>query len=285
MRLLAAVAAAMLAAASPAQERHSTARLVGGDVVVGRVLSFDERWLKVLVDGRVRTIDARKVLTVEVAAAPAPDAPDARDENAAAAIHPAADAALAVAGPLAPDPAVATESPPPAPIGESKPAATWTLPDPPVPGDPANVPFDLRQRTLLRARLEAVDARYPWLQPTLPVQWASYALLLWIACTFAIRVSAAICGADAAPVGRSAAIAAWYLATAAAQAAYAPAEDFATTAMLLANPAVALYLLRRAFGLTRMGATLALSVQLGFAVVGVGVLELVTSTLGAVAPA
>ncbi len=280
MRLLAAVAAALLAVASPAQERHSTARLLGGDVVSGRVLSFDERWLKLFVDGRVQTIDARKVLSVELAPAPVVDAPTATDVpaggDAPAADGPsAAVAAAAVAPP---------ELPPAAPMGEAKHPSTRTLPDPVTPGDTASLPFDLRHRTLLQARLDVVDARYPWLQPTLPLQWASYALLLWIACAFAVRASAGICGAEAAPMGRSAGIAGWYLATVAAQVAYVPGEDFATTVVLLANPAVALFLLRRAYGLTRIGASLAFAVQLGFAALAFGALELVTSALGAVAP-
>lgn len=280
MRLLAAIAAALLAVASPAQERHSTARLVGGEVVAGRVLSFDERWLKLFVDGRVRTIDARKVLTVELAPAAA-DVPAANDAPTTATATDPADPAteLAPPAPAADLPALA----PSAPMGETKQPPTRTLPDPVVPGDPASVPVDLRLRTLLQARLEVVDARYPWLQPTLPVQWASYGLLLWIACAFAVRASARICGAEAAPMGRSASIAAWYLATVAAQVAYVPDEDFATTVVLLANPAVALFLLRRAYGLTRVGASLAFAVQLGFAVVAFGALELVTSALAAVA--
>lgn len=284
MRLLAAVAAALLAVASPAQERHSTARLVGGEVVAGRVLSFDERWLKLFVDGRVRTIDARKVLTVELAPA-ATNAPAADDAPVAAATSDPTHSTDPTGEPATPAFAAdAAEPMPAAPMGESKRPPTRTLPDPVAPNDRADLPVDLRQRTLLQARLEVVDARYPWLQPTLPVQWASYGLLLWIVCAVAVRASAGICGAEAAPMGRSAGIAAWYLATVAAQVAYVPDEDFATTVVLLANPAVALFLLRRAYGLTRGGASLAFAVQLGFAVVAFGALELVTSALGAVAP-
>ncbi len=282
MRLLAAVAVALLAVASPAQERHSTARLVGGEVVAGRVLSFDERWLKLFVDGRVRTIDARKVLAVELAPA-ATNGPAADDAPVAAATTDPTDPIHAASAPAAPAHAAdLPELAPAAPMGESKRPPTRTLPDPATPAG-ATAPVDLRQRTLLQARLEVVDARYPWLHPTLPVQWASYGLLLWIACAFAVRASAGICGAEAAPMGRSAGIAAWYLATVAAQVAYVPDEDFAKTVVLLANPAVALFLLRRAYGLTRVGATLAFAVQLGFAVVAFGALELVTSALGAVA--
>lgn len=288
MRLLAAIAAAVLAVAVPAQERHACARLDDGTQCEGRVVAMDERWLKLLVDGRVRTFDARKVREVRfvepsrgeaAAAAPGSEpglASTSRDESGHAG-DPASAAGLPGDEPARGPHMAAT------PLVETRPATS----SPPAPAvweeEPAGAPA-ASNRTLLQARLALVDARYPWLHPTLPVQWGSYAVLLWVLCTLAIRASAGICGAEAAPVGRSAAIAVGYLAAAAAQAAYVPGDDLARTTMLLANPAVALFVLRRAYGLTRIGATLAFAAQIGFVAIAFGALELIDSTLGAVSP-
>jgi hypothetical protein len=285
MRLLAAVAAAVLAVVLPAQERHACARLDDGTQCEGRVVAMDDRWLKLLVDGRVRTFDARKVREVRFVQ-PAIAAPAQAEAGAAATSHDAAGREDAHTNPASAPLGDASEAEPPvpaSPLVETRPPAT-AHPGPSVWTEEPAVAPAAGHRTLLQERLAQVDARYPWLHPTLPVQWGSYAVLLWVLCTFAIRASAGICGAEAAPAGRSAAIAVGYLAAAAAQVAYAPSDDFARTTMLLANPAVALFVLRRAYGLTRIGATLAFAVQLGFAALGFGALELVESTLGAVAP-
>lgn len=283
MRLLAAVAALVLAAVLPAQERHACARLDDGTQCEGRVVAMDDRWLKLLVDGRVRTFDARKVREVRFVQ-PASAAPEQVEAvvaannpgeagNADAPAHPAAEPLI--------ETSTAAPFVPASPLGESRPAAH---PAPTAWPDGHAVAPEASQRTLLQERFAQVDARYPWLYPTLPVQWGSYVVLLWVLCTFAIRGSAGICGAESAPVGRSAAIAVVYLAAVGAQVAYVPSDDFARTTMLLANPAVALFVLRRAYGLTRIGATLAFAAQLGFAALAFGALELVTSTLGAVTP-
>lgn len=245
MKLLAALAAAVLAVASPAQDRHARLQLHDGEVVVGRVVSLDDHRVKVFVDGRVRTIDARTVRSCRIDAAP-PPAPVAVDA-------------------------------PSAPAGET--ALPTPLPDV-IPADAPAAPN--AEASPLSRRLAVLDAHCPWLRPATPLQWGSLAFLVWIACAYAVRASAAISGAEAPALGRSLGIALWYGVTACGQFAYVPGDDFAVTAMLLLNPAVALWLLRRAFALPRVGALMALAVQLGFAVVAFGVLELVTSVLGAV---
>ena len=59
-------------------------------------------------------------------------------------------------------------------------------------------------------------------------------------------------------------------------------HDFSVALMLLGNTATTLFALHALFGLTRWWALVALMVQLGCAVIGFGVLELVDAVLGSV---
>ncbi len=144
------------------------------------------------------------------------------------------------------------------------------------------IPHDLRGRSLLRLRLEVVDAAFPWLVPTAPTQWISIGLLLFVSLCLVIHLSTRVSGADGVALGRSMALASWYMVTGLVQMALVPASQFSTGVMLLANPAVALFWLCTLFGLSRGASVVAFAVQLGFVVLGYGVLELVTSLLGSI---
>ncbi|MEO6596471.1 MAG: hypothetical protein ABIP94_17100 [Planctomycetota bacterium] len=97
--------------------------------------------------------------------------------------------------------------------------------------------------------------------------------------TLAVYLSARVSGAEAATIGRSMALALWYLLTGLLQVALVSAGDFPTVLMLLGNTAMGLFWLRGLFDLTRGGAVIAFAVQVGFGVMGFALLELVDSLL------
>ena len=134
----------------------------------------------------------------------------------------------------------------------------------------------------MRGRLELLDQAYPWLVPTEPIQWISIGLLLFAFLSLIVHVSTSVVGAEVNAAGRCMALAAWYLLTTLLQVALVPAVQLATCIMLIANPALALFWLRNLFGLTRGASVIAYAVQLGFVLLGYGVLELVTSLLGSI---
>lgn len=180
-------------------------------------------------------------------------------------------------------PAKVTAQQDPAPAAPAAPKAKWQRPPDPV--DPgAEPPHDLR-RPLLRQRLDELDERYPWLAPAAPSQWLSLGLLLAILLVITVHVSARVAGAEHPSVGRSGAVAMWYLLTTLLQVAAVPVNDLAVCLMLLGNTTLALFWLRGLFGLTRIGALIAFAVQLGFVVIGYGALELVDSLLGSISSA
>jgi hypothetical protein len=136
----------------------------------------------------------------------------------------------------------------------------------------------------LRSRLSSLDEAYPWLQPTAPMQWLSIGLLLAILLSLTVHGSVKVAGSEAATLPRSACLGVWYLFSTFVQVAMVPANSLTVVLMLLANPTVALFLMSSLFGLSRVGAIIALAVQLGFAVIGFGALELVTAVLGSITP-
>jgi hypothetical protein len=153
-----------------------------------------------------------------------------------------------------------------------------------VQGDEAAVPHDMRHQSRFRARLQVVDDAFPWLVPTAPTQWISLGLLLFAFLSLVVHISVTVVGAETPAFGRSMAVAAWYLLTSLLQMAMVPSAHVATFSMLIGNTAMALFWLRNLFGVSRGGAMVAFAVQLGFAVVGYGVLELVTSLMASIEP-
>lgn len=264
--------AVLLAVSARGQDRHVTVLLLDGETVEGAVVSMDAAALRVQVRGQVRTIDATRIRSC-------------RFDNEVTAKPEAAKPAPAPAAAVAP----ATKPPQEAnrkPVSPPQGAAKAPRAQPATDADPAvaEIPHDVRHRTLLRARLDRVDEAYPWLQPTAPLQWLSLGLLLAIGLTLAVHASVRIVGAEAATMPRSAGVGLWYLVSGFAQLAGVPANDLTIMLMLLANPTVALFLLTSLFGLTRSGSLIAFAVQLGFGVLAFGVLELVTAVLGSITP-
>lgn len=67
-----------------------------------------------------------------------------------------------------------------------------------------------------------------------------------------------------------------------AQVAMVPASDLSVVLMILINTSLSLFALCTLFGLARLNAVVALTVQLGFGVLVFGILELVTALFGSV---
>jgi hypothetical protein len=274
--LLASMFVLASAALGHAQERRVAVQLEGGERIEGSVVAMDLATLQVRVDGVVRTIDARKIAECKFEAAP----PPAAEEGHAAVREDAAAAPAATA-------AAVPEASPAVDAGVGKPAnerITWTRPiqDPLDPAVAAQPPHDVRHQSLLRRRLQQLDESYPWLQPTAPMQWLSLGLLTVILMGLSVHASIKIAGAEGATMGRSLALAAWYLFTGVVQVAMVPCNDFTVVLMLLANPTLALLWLTGAFGLGRAAASIAFAVQLGLGVLAYGVLELVTAVLASI---
>lgn len=272
--LLAFLFAVAFAVAGRAQERHVRVELEGGERLQGTVVAMDLATLQIRVDGQVRTVDATRIRSCRF------------DEPAA----PPAGAGEAAVGGETPAPAStgeAVSAPAPGETPAAPPAAgkiTWKgpLPDPADPEAAEQAPHDRRHVSRWRQRLHRLDEAYPWLQPTAPVQWISIGLLLTILLSLTVHASVNVAGAEGASLGRSIGVAIWYLVTCLLQVAAVPCNDFTVVLMLLANPTLALFWLSGLFGLTRFGATIAFAVQLGLAVLGYGVLELVTAILGSI---
>ena len=264
LRLLMLLLGCLLASAGRAQERHAQVELDNGEILVGRVLAMDLATLQIEVGTEVRTLSAGSIKTCRFETTTVPvEAPGNGDSLP-----------------------VRAEPPVPAAAETSKPAAriTWSgpLPDPVDPEAAEAVPVDLRHRSLWRARLEAIDEAYPWLAPTVPSQWISLGLLLAVSMSLVVYLSVRVAGAEGAGLGASLVLALWYLVTALVQVATVPVNDASVTLMLLANPAFALFGMSAMFGLPRSGCVIAYAIQLGFLVLGYGVLELINSLLASI---
>lgn len=281
-RFLSMLFALLVACLAPAQERRATVQLDDGKVLAGTVLAMDLSTLQMQVGHEVVTLPAARIKSCRFDASASAESDGPVGENSAAATP-------------APAGAGANESSSPSTAGEkqdpsagdkapSKPRITWKqpLPDPVDPEAAAELPHDLRRTSRLRARLEALDQKYPWLEPTAPTQWVSLGLLLAIASTLVVHLSVRFAGAEAAGTGRCFGLTAWYLLTGFLQVAMVPVNDLSVTLMLLANTTMALFWVGALFALPRVNALIAFAIQLGFVAFGWGVLELVTALLGSV---
>lgn len=263
-----------------AQQRSATVRLADGRTVQGLVVSMSLETLKLQVGDEVMTFPALDIRSCQFRE---PGAEPAADPAAEPAVEPAIDDAgtpvTTASEPPGVEPAAATNGHAAAPVRRA------TIPDYVVPGSPEAMPADLRHVPLWKRRLQAVDEAYPWLAPAAPTQWFSLGLLLLIGLGLSVHLSVQVVGAEAAQLSRSLMLGGWYLVSGVAQAALVPVHDFSVALMLLGNTALALFALHAMFGLTRWWALVALMVQLGCAVIGFGVLELVDAVLGSLSPA
>jgi hypothetical protein len=268
-RILAMLLGLLLMGHLQGQDRHATVTLSDGKVLAGKVVAMDLATLQLLVGEEVVTLAAADIKTCQFDDGATPVSSDAGGGQPPP-----------VAAAHAPETKVTATPPPTGAAGEAR--VRLPLPDPVVEGqDDAPVPHDLR-RSRLRGRLELLDQAYPWLVPTEPIQWISIGLLLFAFLSLTVHVSTSVVGAEVNAAGRCMALAAWYLLTTLLQVALVPAVQLATCIMLIANPALALFWLRNLFGLTRGASVIAYAVQLGFVLLGYGVLELVTSLLGSI---
>lgn len=301
-RLLASVAfALLLLSPAVAQERYASIKLEDGRSLEGRVLVLNLDKLEIEVDNKILTIPAAQIRSCRFKQGVDPASVGAGDETEAAAAKPAgADPAAAV-------PTVAV---PQGPAGSAKPATkadavgdatardqaavpagqdadsriTWTGPiaDPVVPGSAETVPVDQRNGTHWQRRIGALDRAYPWLAPAAPRQWISLGLLLLIASGLVVHMSVWVVGGEAVQLSRSVGLGIWYMVTGWAQVAMVPITDLNIVLMILINTTLSLFALCSLFGLARLNAVVALTVQLGFGVLVFGILELVTALLGTV---
>ena len=127
-----------------------------------------------------------------------------------------------------------------------------------------------------------LDRAYPWLAPAAPSQWISLGVMLLVGLSLIVHLSVRVAGGEKPRLGRSMGLAIWFLVTGFLQVAMVPVNDLSVVLMILLNSSLALFGLVGLFGLGRSGAAVALMVQLGFAMLVFGILELVTALLGSV---
>lgn len=186
------------AAALRAQERLAKVVLDDGTTVQGRVLQMSVAALQLEVDGKAFDIPAARIATCTISLREPPP-----DPGPGAAPDPVADApgAEPTAAPQSgPELVVRPES---ASRGNAmrraQPRAGRT-------GD-GELPHDLRHRSLFRSRLEALDARYPWLTPVSSLQWCSLLVMAFTLLSLGLHLAVRAAGAEAPPFGRVAALA------------------------------------------------------------------------------
>jgi len=248
------LAALLLACGLDAQERVVTLHLDGGEVVHGTVVAMDLATLQIRVGEAVRTIAAERVRQCRFGSVP-----PAEGE---------------VGEPTMPAPPAAHPEAEPA---DGTPAVESA-------GDPAADATRSAPRSLLIRRIDRFERAHPWLQPARPTQWLSYGLVLAIVATLGVYFSVRVAGGEAASIPRSFGLTAWYLLTGLLQLALLPGNALGLVAMLLLNPAFALFWLTTLFGMPRLNASVAFAVQLGLVALGCGAIEFVTAVLEATTP-
>ncbi len=275
-----------------AQQRMAAVQLEDGQRLEGRVLSLSLTLLEIEVSGDVLKVPATRIRSCRFTE---PEAADPLPASKQVLENP--DRSLSTA----PDVVVGEQ-----PIAESK-VATGELADdiedskvqerklvsgnfetwvrsrqhPLDVGSVESVPVDLRH-SHWQHRIGLLDAAYPWLVPLAPSQWLSLGLLLLVGAGLVIHLSVYVTGIEKAPAGRSMILGGCYVVTGLFQVASVPVNDLSVVLMLSLNSGLCLYGLVSLFGLPRVGAVVALMVQLGFSLLVFGILELVTALLGAV---
>jgi hypothetical protein len=264
-----------------AQERLASVGLKDGRVLEGRVLSMNLKVLKIEVGNKVLKVPTSLIRNCQlqepidsVTQAPRESAsvgqPDVR-KNAA---HLGKEATARSQQP-APSPGV--ESAPAvnkaAVVGSKDLHITWA--------GPLADPVDERRYHMHR-RIGLLDRAYPWLAPAAPNQWISLGAMLLVGLGLMVHLSVHVAGGEKAQVGRSMGFGFWYLVSGLAQVAMVPVNDPSIVLMIMLNSTLSLFGLVGLFGLPRIGAVVALMVQLGVVVLVFGILELVTALLGSV---
>lgn len=273
--LLVGLALALLAPAA-AQERYASVMLEDGRRVEGRVLLLNLEMMEIEVGSTVMKIPAAQIRSCSFRASPT-----------------SGSAGPGNTGGEVPGPAAGAS-----PFGESRPAGaeeapvapgsskkvTWSgpLPDPVVPGSLDSLPMDQRGTSLWRRRIEQLDRAYPWLVPAAPSQWISIGLLLLVGASLVMHLSVSVASGEPVQLGKSVGMGIACVVSGLLQVAMVPVSDLSIVLMLLGNTSLLLFGLCTVLGLARFSAAVALCVQLGFAVLVFGILELVTALLGSV---
>lgn len=285
-RLLAILLTLHLLVCAAAQERYAVVRLEDGSELRGTVVLMDIEQLQLRTTEGVVKIPAVRIrkCTIESAEEQSQDprAPEKPSERA-----PAQEPVNAPVTAPEPAPAPAGEvAPKVAPAGSGATASR-------SPQSPAGASVDrqqepeldavvgptLRQRTYWKPRLAVFSERFPWFVPADPTQWISIGLLLFACLSLSVYSSTRLASGEPQEFARAMVLSVWFLVTGALQVAFVPANDLSAVIMLLVNPAFALLWLRVLFGLSRSAALVAFTIQLGFVVVGYGVIELLDSIL------
>ena len=278
-----------------AQQRMASVQLEDGRRLEGRVLSLSLTLLEIEVSGDVLKVPATRIrscrFTEPETSDPVPaseepqehsDPPFSKTQDVVAGEQSSAEAKVVV-GELADD----TED---GKVQERKLVSsncvTWvrSRQHPSDVGSFQSVPVDLRH-SHWQHRIGLLDAAYPWLVPLAPSQWLSLGLLLLVGAGLVIHLSVYVTGIEKAPAGRSMILGGCYVVTGLFQVASVPVNDLSVVLMLSLNSGLCLFGLVALFGLPRVGAVVALMVQLGFSLLVFGILELVTALLGAVGAA
>jgi hypothetical protein len=272
-----------LAGGLAAQERQATVTLDDGRVLTGRVVALDLGSLQLQIGAQVETFSALRIQSCVFSREPAAEPAGGGSADLGAEARPGAASAEAV-----PRGAPAVTVPAPESRGLLRQRRLPVTLEEPIEVlraqafDPEAQPHDLRHRSLWRRRLEALDQAYPWLCPAAPVQWASLGSLLFVLCSLAVYASVKIAGLDQATLVGSMAMSLWYLLAGVVQFCQVPDGDLALLAMLVGNAALACFWLRQIFGMTRSATVVAFAVQIGFAVLGLGVVQVADSLLRSV---
>ena len=290
---LAALGGLLFALLAPvaAQERLASVRLEDGRRLEGRVLSMNLKLFEIQIGNKLLKVPTSLIRSCQFRA---PDDPATQIlRESASGGHPAANKDAAqlgketTSGPRDPAPAPAVESVSTANkatvAGPKKSRITWTGPlvDPVDPNSLEAVPVDER-RSHLHRRIGLLDRAYPWLAPAAPSQWISLGVMLLVGLGLMVHMSVHVAGGEKVQLGRSIAFGLCYLVSGLAQVATIPVNDPSIVLMILLNSTLSLFGLVGLFGLPRVGAVVALMVQLGVVVLVFGILELVTALLGSV---
>ena len=262
-----------------AQERLASVGLKDGRTLAGRVLSMNLKSLNIEVGDKVLKVPTSLIRDCRLQE-PIDFTPTSKGQSA---LKPGKTAAV---GSQQPAPAPLTESGAGvdklvAGSKDSSEASSEALSTSVSLDRPDAVLAD-EHRSLIRRRIGSLDRAYPWLVPGAPSQWVSLAAMLLLGLGLMVHMSVYVAGGEKSHVGRSMALGVWYLVSGLAQVAMVPVNDPSIVVMIMLNSTLSLFGLAKLFGLPRIGATIALMVQLGVAVLVFGILELVTALLGSV---
>lgn len=205
------------------QERSARIELDDGRVVSGPVVTLDSASITLAVEGRSVTFATAQVRHCRFSRLPRDDGDAVGDSHAAWSTQ----VALPNASAAASDRSRAV-----------------------VAANPKSSP--------LERRLVAMESRFPWLQPTEPRQWACLSVSIFALLSFALHLTARLCGAEQRGFGRSASVSLALLLAFVGQLALVPDGLVPLLVASVGNGCLLIAVLRRVYGQTTATATVAL---------------------------